>query len=149
MFLWAVIGKYSGQKPLFLPQPPNFENLISSLFFYFIKICSCHHCHHFHVFVEYILNIGRGRWLFVKNLEREEVNIKHCWCGIGWRGFGENPLISDMSIFLGQSLFLPCFWKNRKVAYSFPPMGSGEGADTLSQNICRCIKNKLVPENFK
>ena len=30
-------GKYSGQKPLFLAHPPNFETLISFLFFYFRK----------------------------------------------------------------------------------------------------------------
>ena len=74
---FLISGKYSAQKPLFLLHPPNFEPLISSLFFYFKKICSHHHCHHFHMCFCWLLSTGWGRWFFVKNLEKEELNIKH------------------------------------------------------------------------
>ena len=90
------IIKYSGQKRLFLPHAPNFKTFISSLFFYFRKICSRHHCHHFHLHFYYTYKYWWGRWFFVKSLEKDDLNIKHFWCGIGWRVFERNPLIFTM-----------------------------------------------------
>ena len=84
-----------GQKPLFLPQLPNFETLISSLFFHTRKICSHHHCHHFHLRFCWVWSIGWGRWFSVEKLEKEELNIEHFWCGMGWRVFeGKKTLAS-------------------------------------------------------
>ena len=98
-------GKYSGQKHLFLPHPPNFETPISSLFFYFRKICSHHHRHHFHLRFCWVLGIGWGRRFFVKKFEKEELNIKELWCGMGRRVFeGKRTLASKILQLVNQHL---------------------------------------------
>ena len=83
------------KNPYFFPTPRNFKTLISSLFFYFRKICSHHHCHHFHLRFCWVWSIGWGRWFSVEKLEKEELNIEHFWCGMGWRVFeGKKTLAS-------------------------------------------------------
>ena len=75
----------------FFPTPKFWNHY--SLFFYFRKICSHHHCYHFHLRFCWVVSIGWGRWFFVKNLEKEEFNMKHFWCGIGWRVFISSPTL--------------------------------------------------------
>ena len=90
-WFWTQISEIFWPKTLISSPPLNCETLISSLFFYFKKKnCSHHHRHHFHLCFYRVLSIGWGRWFFVKKLEKEELNIKHFWCGMGWRVFESN-----------------------------------------------------------
>ena len=68
-----------------------------------------------------------GRWFFVKNLEKEELNMKHSWCGIGWIVFEGSPLIFALWNFFGvKAYFFPVFEKT--AAYFFPPTQGRRGA---------------------
>ena len=45
-----------------------------------------------------------------------------------------------VKFFWGQSLFLPCFWKNREAAYFFPP---GVGALLARTFTNECLGDKI------
>ena len=67
-----AIGKYSGQKPLFLPHP----QILKPLFlFYFRIICSCHYCHHFHLRFCWVLSIGWEEMIFCQKFKKR--GVKH------------------------------------------------------------------------
>ena len=69
ILIWKVIGKYSGQKPLFLPTSKILEPLflllvvvVGFFFFFFFfhrKVCNHpHQHHHFHLHFCWVLNFG-------------------------------------------------------------------------------------------
>ena len=72
-------GKYSGQKPLFLPPPPpphtNSGTLTFSLFFCLRKNCNHHQRHHFHLCFCWVLSIGWGEMIFYQKVGRR--GVKH------------------------------------------------------------------------
>ena len=133
------IVKYSGQKRLFLPHAPNFKTFISSLFFYFRKICSRHHCHHFHLRFCWVLLIGWGEMIFCQKFGKR--GVKHetflMWNRV--KSFWGKPSDFCLVNFLGgQSLFL--LFLKKQAAYFFPPPSGG---GILGQNIYRCVHVKI------
>ena len=78
------------KNPYFFPTPKLWNPYFFRFFISKKKNCSHHHRHHFHLRFYRVLSIGWGRWFFVKKLEKEELNIKHFWCGMGWRVFESN-----------------------------------------------------------
>ena len=90
------------------------ERPVLPCFFYFRKKCSHHHCHHFHLRFCWVISIGWGG-------AGEMSKIKHFWYGIGVKSSWGKPFaLCHVNFVLSQSLFLPCFWKNREAAYFFP-----------------------------
>ena len=80
------------------PSPPfNSGTLISSIFFFFFEggrggfqkkyVIVITNVIIFHLRFCWILSVGWGIWFFVKKLEKGELNVKHFWCGMGWRVF--------------------------------------------------------------
>ena len=71
--------------------------------------------------------MGGGRWFFVKKFEKKEVKHETLLMWNGVKSFWGKPFdFCHVHFFLGQSLFRPCFWKNREEAYFFP-ISEGEG----------------------
>ena len=102
------------KNPYFFPTPQIVKLLLLPCFFYFRKICSCHHCHHFHLFLLSIKYWVGGDDFFVIGKRGFKHETFLMWNRV--RSFLGKPIgFCHVKFFLCQSLFLP--------SYFLPPWG--------------------------
>ena len=136
--------KYSGQKPLFLPHPQILKPLFLP-FLYFRKICSRHHCHHFHLRFCWVLSIGWREMIFCQKFGKR--GVKHetflMWNRVN-SFWGKPSDFCLVKFFWGQSLFLPCFWKNGSLF--LPPPTQGRRGAFLARIFTDVYMSKFTAE---
>ena len=136
------------KNPSFRPTPQILKPLFFPCFFYFRKICSCHHCHYFHLHFCWVLTIGWGEMIFCQTVGKRGVKLETFLMWNGVKSFWGKPVL-PCNFFGGQSSFHPCFWKNREAAYFFHPTRVvGEGGALLSRIFTDACRRKMALQNF-